>query len=40
MGYTVLTTAVQQLAPQFHGQLLQRGDAGFDDARKVWNTGW
>jgi FAD/FMN-containing dehydrogenase len=37
MEYTVLTTAVEQLAPQFHGQLLQSGDAGFDEARRVWN---
>jgi hypothetical protein len=34
MEYTVLTTAVEQLAPQFHGQLLQSGDAGFDEARR------
>jgi hypothetical protein len=37
MGHTVLTAAVEQLAPRFNGQLLQPGDADFDEARKVWN---
>ena len=37
MEYTVLTAAVERLEPQFHGQLLQSNDPGYDEARKVWN---
>ncbi|HUE28039.1 MAG TPA: FAD-binding oxidoreductase [Solirubrobacteraceae bacterium] len=37
MEYTVMTAAVDQLAPHFDGQLLQPGDEGYDEARRVWN---
>src|SRR5436305_3270019 len=37
MERTVLAGAVQELAPRFSGRLLQPGDEGYDEARKVWN---
>jgi hypothetical protein len=37
MERTVLTGAVEQLAPGFSGRLLQAGDEGYDEARMVWN---
>jgi FAD/FMN-containing dehydrogenase len=37
MERTVLAVAVEELAPQFSGDLLQAGDAGYDEARLVWN---
>ena len=37
MEPTVLAGAVEELAPRFSGELLQDGDAGYDDARLVWN---
>jgi FAD/FMN-containing dehydrogenase len=30
-------TAVRNLAKSLHGRLIKPGDAGYDDARKVWN---
>ena len=30
-------TAIQSLAAGFRGQLLRPGDAGYDDARRIWN---
>src|SRR5512132_2219364 len=32
-----LADAITQLSPTFTGQLLQRNDAGYDDARRVHN---
>jgi FAD/FMN-containing dehydrogenase len=37
MERTVLAGAVEGLAPRFSGDLLQDGDAGYDEARRVWN---
>ena len=37
MERTVVAAAVEQLAPQFHGQLVQPGDSDYDEARAVWN---
>jgi hypothetical protein len=37
MEYTVLTAAVDQLALQSGGRLLQPGNEGYDEARRVWN---
>ena len=28
---------IEQLSPQFTGDLLRQGDSGYDDARQVWN---
>jgi FAD/FMN-containing dehydrogenase len=37
MERTVLAGAVEELARGFSGRLLQPGDDGYDEARKVWN---
>jgi hypothetical protein len=37
MERTVLAGAVDELTPRFDGLLLQPGDDGYDEARKVWN---
>ena len=39
MADLVMAPAVEQLASSFSGQLLREGDAGYDEARRVWN-GW
>jgi hypothetical protein len=31
------TLQIEQLSPQFTGELLRQGDSGYDDARLVWN---
>jgi hypothetical protein len=31
------TLHIEQLSPQFTGELLRQGDSGYDDARLVWN---
>ena len=31
------TLSIEQLSPQFTGELLRQGDSGYDDARLVWN---
>ncbi len=37
MERTVLAGAVEELAPDFSGRLLQAHDDGYDEARRVWN---
>src|SRR3954451_7915398 len=34
---TVMPSAVEELAAGFAGSLIQPGDAGYDEARQVWN---
>ena len=37
MERTVLAGAVGELTPRFDGHLMLPGDAGYEDARMVWN---
>ena len=31
------TAAIRRFADQFSGEIIRRGDPGYDDARVVWN---
>ena len=37
MAHQLESVQIEQLSPQFTGELLRQGDSGYDDARQVWN---